>query len=123
MPPDLLLRHARVMFERQRGDTLAVAAATDAGKAHDRADLGAPLREQRALARDVEIGLLDTDCHAGHGGVALRALQRDGVASKSHCALCSCLRTILPPARSAFVARENRCTACANAALRLRIMP
>jgi len=111
------------MFERQRGDTIAVAAAADAGKAHDRADVGVPLREQRALARDVEIGLLDTDCHAGHGGVALRALERDGGASKSHCALCSCLSMISAQARSAFVARENRGTACANAALRLRIMP
>src|SRR5262249_20124825 len=112
MPRDLLLRHARVMFERQRGDTVAVAAPTDAGKAHDRADLGAPLREQRALARDVEIGLLDTDCHAGHRGVALRALAHDDVPSKRHCALCSCLSMI----------SENRCTLCASAALWLRIM-
>ena len=59
MALDLGFRHAGIMFERQRGDRVAVlVAAADAGEAHDGADIGAAARQRRDLARDVEIVLL-----------------------------------------------------------------
>ena len=62
VPPDLSLRHAGIMLERQRGDRLAVlAAAADAGERDDGADIGAALRQRRDFLRDVEIGFLDAD--------------------------------------------------------------
>src|SRR6516162_1351231 len=40
VPPDLRLRHARIVLERQRGDVLAAfAAAADAAKTYDSADI------------------------------------------------------------------------------------
>src|SRR5579862_2042536 len=67
MPPDLGFRHAGIMLQIECGNAVAVTAAADAAETHDSADVGAPLREQLALARDVEIGFLDADRHAGHG--------------------------------------------------------
>ena len=52
----------------ERSDRLAIlAAAADAAKGHDRADVGTSCGECGDLARDVEIGLLDTDgCGHAH---------------------------------------------------------
>ena len=60
--PDLGLRHAGIMLERQRGDRFAVlAAAADAAERDDGADIGAAFGENSDFLRDVEIGLLDSD--------------------------------------------------------------
>ena len=73
MAPDLFLGHAGIMLERERGDLRAVlVAAADAGKAHDRTDVGAVPGQHRDLAGDVEIVLLDTD---GDGALSLEEVQ------------------------------------------------
>src|SRR5437660_9540828 len=60
--PDLGLRHAGIMLERQRGDRFAVlAAAADAAERDDGADIGAAFGERRDFLRDVEIRLLDAN--------------------------------------------------------------
>ena len=69
MPCNFGLRHAGIMFERQRGDGVAVLAVPAyAGKAYDGADIGTRMRERRDLPRDVEIGFLNANGHgSGHG--------------------------------------------------------
>jgi hypothetical protein len=53
---------------------------------------------------------------------ARQTLERDGISLNHHRALVSCLSMIYAQTRSAFVARENRFTLCADAALRVRIV-
>jgi len=68
MPGDFSLRHAGIMFERQRGDgSVVLAVAANAGKTDDGTDILAPVRQRRDLMCDVEIGLLNPDGHGcGH---------------------------------------------------------
>src|ERR1700731_867579 len=72
MPRDFGLRHAGIMFKRQRGDGVAVLAVpANAGKADDGADIGARTRQRRDLLRNVEIGFLNANSHgSGHGRIA-----------------------------------------------------
>src|SRR6185437_3668411 len=75
VPRDLHFRHVGIMLERERNDRFAVlAAATDAGESHDRADVGTAARELRSFG----------------GGVERLALQTDG---RGHAA------NVLPPSR------------------------
>src|SRR5262249_7737064 len=67
---DFLLRHARIMLERQRFDRIcALTAAADADEAHDRADVGAAARQPLGLFCWIEVLGLQSyrgrDSHCG----------------------------------------------------------
>ena len=57
---DFVFGHAGIMFELERGEPSALAAAV-ADKAHHRADVGSPARKRFRLRSGVEIALLNAD--------------------------------------------------------------
>src|ERR1700754_1263863 len=62
MPLDFGFGHARIMFERQRGDRFAILATpANAAERNHCADIGAPAGHRRDFLRDVEIGFLDAN--------------------------------------------------------------